>query len=374
MEIIYLTKSHQRSTGAMHESGLRDKILVFVYPRMSRRLFHTFFCEPLRIVGLDDAGKIVYDQVKGPNTLVAIPACRLVLEMDPGTDFLPYKDDILTRALQSRTENRHLGGVGNQVRIDTLFFSLLADAALDVQRIGRVGTDPDKIRKKFKAWERGQIASSAGFILDFRSEYDIPKDLINLSQDFLRNEAACLDELHAASIAGVPWVDEFPQVCMRCGRIASWRQVISPPDSMPAESAWRYARPENHVPLCFRCSDTLGFNKDQAIRFELVWGLWGMRFEAFWRWHQAHVEGFPPEWDKHAYPLWPPHYGESRWETGSGSFEHAGPRPPIGISRNSHHARAISRRLGADRNRYKNHAPVPYLVSSRVQSSIGGVK
>lgn len=372
MEIIYLTTSDQRSAGAMGKSLSGEKILVFVYPKMGRRLYHTFFCEPLRIVALDASGVVVHDRVYGTGRFVPLPACCVVLEMAPETDYTQHKDGIVSAIRAMRICSAHAGGVGSHVSIDSLFFSLLAEAVLDVQKIGRIASvTPEAIRDKFQAWERGQIASSAGFILDFRAEYDIPRDLIELSKSYLRAENQHLDELHAASVAGIPWRDDFPRACLRCGRTASWRQVVAPAGAVPPESSWRYARPENHVPLCFRCADTLNFSGDPGVRYGLVWGLWGLRFEAFWRWHQAHVEGFPPEWDKFSHPLWPSHYGESKWATGSGAFADAAPRPPIGIHRNKIHDLALGKNLasaaGPGRNRYKKHAPVPYLVSSRVK-------
>jgi hypothetical protein len=49
-------------------------------------------------------------------------------------------------------------------------FSLLAEAVADIRRIREVHQGvlrPEIQRRKFEAWERGQIVSSAGFILDF---------------------------------------------------------------------------------------------------------------------------------------------------------------------------------------------------------------
>jgi len=52
MKITYLDSSSKRSSGAMGSAGLGDEFLVFVYPIRVPRVFHTFFCPALRVVGL----------------------------------------------------------------------------------------------------------------------------------------------------------------------------------------------------------------------------------------------------------------------------------------------------------------------------------
>lgn len=73
-----------RRRGAMFAQALGERVLVFRWPRASRRLFHSFFCPPLRVLALGENGEIVFDRVVLPGRLVRLPPCRLVLECDPG--------------------------------------------------------------------------------------------------------------------------------------------------------------------------------------------------------------------------------------------------------------------------------------------------
>ena len=50
MKLHFLVTSEQRATGAILFPNLNDDILAFVYPTDAKRLFHTFFCAPMRIV------------------------------------------------------------------------------------------------------------------------------------------------------------------------------------------------------------------------------------------------------------------------------------------------------------------------------------
>ena len=52
MSIRLLASSWGRSIGAMFQRRLSEP-LVFGYPFAASRLFHTFFCPPLRIVAYD---------------------------------------------------------------------------------------------------------------------------------------------------------------------------------------------------------------------------------------------------------------------------------------------------------------------------------
>lgn len=81
----------------MFKLSLRD-ILVFLLPETSSRVLHTFFCPPLRIVGLDDRGQTVFDQIVSEWRLVKTPPCRIILEMNPRVDYRRYLPEILSEA------------------------------------------------------------------------------------------------------------------------------------------------------------------------------------------------------------------------------------------------------------------------------------
>jgi hypothetical protein len=88
---------------AMFRKNLRD-IAVYPYRSTSRRTIHTIFCPPLRIVALDDRGQSVFDQVVEYWTILKLPACRIILEMNPGVDYHKHLPSILSEAF--------LGGMG----------------------------------------------------------------------------------------------------------------------------------------------------------------------------------------------------------------------------------------------------------------------
>ena len=108
------------------------------------------------------------------------------------------------------------------------------------------------------------MVSSAGFLLDFSGAVNLPRGAVRLSRDVLEVEAPHMDELLAASVAGIPWRHEFPNGCMRCGKPGSWRSVLQAPQHAPLEVTWRYQRPENAVPLCHHCAETLNFLRDET--------------------------------------------------------------------------------------------------------------
>lgn len=72
--------------------------LVFLLPEGSARLWHTFFCPPVRIVALDKRGQCVYDETVTDWRFVRLPGCRIVLEMNPGVNYRRYLPDILSAA------------------------------------------------------------------------------------------------------------------------------------------------------------------------------------------------------------------------------------------------------------------------------------
>jgi hypothetical protein len=137
MKITYLTRSSQRSTGAMRRLGLGEEILVFVYPVLASRLFHTFLCKPLRIVGIGKEGRVVYDQVATSNRIVFIPACYFVLEMDPEVEYSSQLQGIL---VNSPFRARLSGGWESNIKVDALLFALVNES---IANIGLMSSDND---------------------------------------------------------------------------------------------------------------------------------------------------------------------------------------------------------------------------------------
>ena len=376
MRVQFLVDSSQRSHGAMLSSSLKEDLLVFVYPEPAPRLFHTFLCPTLRIIALDDHGKFLFDQVVQPNHFVRLPACKLVLETDPVVNVQPHLESILSvvaRGFDPSTSSGQglpqSGAWDASVSMDSLVFALLAEAVSDMRRVkdARIGNiHPEALRERFHVWERGQIASSAGFLLDFSRGWQIPPGALRISRQVLSAEDPHLDELFAASVAGVPWHQEVQRVCLRCGRGGYWHTVLQAPQNIPMEAAWRYLRPENAIPLCHRCVETLDFLRQPDLRLDLAWGLWGKRFGALWRWHQALEEGCLPEWDKLAYPLWPAEFGGATWAEGSGALQDAGPCGPEGIERTDAQIEALKRALFSKRmfQRHRANTPLWRLLES----------
>jgi hypothetical protein len=83
MNVKHLTTPWQRSRGAMFQNRLGETVLLFAYPLAAPRLFHTFFCPPLRVIALDDDGEILFDQIKQPGEFFRLPAVHLIIEADP---------------------------------------------------------------------------------------------------------------------------------------------------------------------------------------------------------------------------------------------------------------------------------------------------
>ncbi len=372
MQLHFLVSSEQRAMGAIFFDNMNENILAFVYPIDAARTFHTFFCRPLRIIALSADGEALFDQIVPPWKFVKLPACRYVIETGPKVDYAPYVKTILSIS----PDLPQSGAMDASIRMDGLLFALLAEAVADIHRIreahqGEVKSEIQ--RRKFEAWERGQIVSSAGFLLDFSRAWSIPSGAVRLSRSVLRVEEPYLDEIVAASVAGIPWRHEFPNACMRCGKPGSWRPILNPAVEAPVEIAWRYQRPENAIPICHHCTETLDLLRSESLRLDLVWGLWGPRFEAFWQWHRAMKNNHLPEWDQYAYPLWPREFGGQTWETGCGALSHAEPRPPHDITRNEHHMNALRRALYSKRfrGRQLGEAPLQKLLNFRLDTSEG---
>lgn len=372
MRLHFLVSSAQRSLGAMFFRDLNEDILAFMYPTNAPRTFHTFFCPPLRIVAFSSQGCILFDEVISKGRLVKLPACTYVIETGPKVDYRPFVQTILSAA----PDQPQIGALDASLRMDSLLFALLAEAVADIRRIREAHhgeVRPEIQRRKFAAWERGQIVSSAGFLLDFSRAWSLPSGAVKWSRSVLRAEAPYLDELVAASVAGVPWRHEFPNACLRCGKPGSWRPILNPGPNAAVEIAWRYQRPENAIPICHHCTETLNLLRREDLQFDLVWGLWGPRFEAFWGWHKAHQENRLPEWDPYAHPLWPPEFGGQTWETGSGSLQHAAPRLPHAVARKEQHLQALRRALYSKtfRGRQPGETHLQRLLNFRLEISEG---
>jgi hypothetical protein len=376
MRVQFLIDSAQRSYGAMLSAPLTQDLLVFVYPEPAPRLFHTFFCPTLRVIALDDDGKFLFDQVIQPNRFVRLPACKVVLETDPIVDVQPYLESIVS-VVAHGFDLPQRGAWDAGVPVDSLVFALLAEAVSDMRRVkdARIrNIRPKTLREQFQVWERGQIASSAGFLLDFSHGWQIPPGALRISRQVLTAEDPHLDELFAASVAGIPWHHEVQRDCLRCGRGGYWHPVLQAPENIPMETAWRYLRPENAVPLCHRCVETLDFLRQPDLRIDLVWGLWGKRFEALWQWHRALEQGCPPAWDKLTHPLWPAEFGGAIWAEGSGALKDAGPRGPEGVQRADAQIEALKRALFSKRmlQRHRDNTPLWRLLESGENTIIPG--
>ena len=273
------------------------------------------------------------------------------------------------------------GNKKDLVAIDSILLSSLADAINLMRHVAESSTlcvdgviKPGSFQARLPAWKRGQIINSAAFIREMciGGKWSIPRGAINISRQILAVEAAYREELEAASLAGIPWQGTFDarlETCVRCGNRATWRFVLNPSPKMPAEIAWRLARPENAVPICHKCVHITKFNQNEQIRFDLAWGLWAARFEALHRWYMAMQCGqLPNEWAKEEYPLWPKEYGGSSWQEGSGSLVHCLPRPPRGLKRSQVYFSALNRAMGVSAIRREKNGP--YFSKLRVQQVI----
>lgn len=385
MEVKYLTTPWQRSRGAMFQKRLGETILLFAYPHAAPRLFHTFFCPPLRILALDDDGQVLFDQIGQPDELIRLPVSRMIIETDPEQELpLEFLRDLVRNAPKVHTA---AGTWDVDASIDRLLFALIKEAVADMRRVHEAHARRREVRaevlqEKFAPWERGQLTNSASFLQDFSHYCDLPETALQLSWQILDVETSCLKEITAASVAGVPWQAEFPIRCLRCGNPkASWRMVLAPPPGLAPETAWRYERPENHVPLCRRCVPWLKWKERKELRLDLAQGLWGQRYDAFLTWHQAAKRGrLPADWDRVGYPLWPQMFGGESWETGTGAFEVADPRPPVGVCRTSSHLAVLARILNGrggiqqkrGRGKFMPWSPLMKLVEIPIPELIHG--
>ncbi len=341
----------KRKIGAQFKKNLGGKIFAFRFPYAAKRVFHTMWCPPLRIVAVDtDNGDVLLDKVVSPWRFVSLPASRLVLEMDPDDGYSNDLPFLLEEVRNSPVITRDLpvGGVNSNISVNHMLFAMFSDALVDLRSVKetclneRGILDPKKLVERYTPWERGQILASAGFVVDYSPETDwtLPRGVIPLSSDVLKYEREHADELLAASHGAYPsWKSNLPAVCISCGTTASWRPVIQMGDEIQAEISWRLLRPENSIPFCRACDRRYKLSKRESLRVETAQAFWGDRFDALERWHKAIVSNDQDalgNWDKGAYPLWPRSFGGPTWETGSGAVKHVTPAWPRHVHRNKY--------------------------------------
>lgn len=342
----------------LRRSSLGDTVLAVLYPVAARRVSSTFFCPALRIVAIDEEKRTaVFDQVVQSSRFVVLPATRLVLEMDPSVDYLGLLPEILAQ-INRQTESSR-GEIESEVSASALVFALFADALADLRRVKSVclingDVNAEKLKHKFAPWERGQIVGSAGFVVDYTGAvtWRIPDGAVELSYQILHIEKEYQDELMAASAAGTPWQREIPNKCIRCEKGGSWRFVLPVPSGMTPEISWRLERPENAVPLCRDCAETIKF-VDEQIRRDLVRALWGARFDALERWYNAvqKLDGYrlPKDWVREQFPLWPKEFGGKDWASGSGATKHCVSRYPENVRRTPKQQKVLAQMLAKRR-------------------------
>lgn len=340
----------QKALGAQFKRKLGEKILVFRYPYPAARLFHTLWCPPLRVVVVDDdteSAKVVFDKVVKPWRFVTLPAGKLVLEMDPDVEYGEALERILdiSKSMPQIPDHMPVGGTDSSVSLDLLVYQLFADSFSQLRSVKETCLnekgilDHEKLKQRYSPWDRGNILSAAGFVLEYgpRSRWSLPPNSIPLSFDLVQSERLYADELLAAMNGAVPsWRISLKAVCIGCGRTGSWRSVLDAPPGMPPEVSWRLLRPENHIPLCKYCTARYRVVQNPRIRLELARAFWGARFSALEYWYecaQGLNGGLPEDWNRGKYPLWPDTFGGDTWETGSGAVRHVTPAWPRTVER-----------------------------------------
>jgi len=340
----------QRAIGAQFSRQLGDKILIFRYPHPASRLFHTMWCPPLRIVVIDDdteSAQVVFDEVVKPWRFVHLPAGKLVLEMDPDVEYAQDLKTIreISQAMPIISDDQPVGGMDSAVAAHLLLFRLFADSYAHIRSVKMTCLnekgilDPQKLKQRYSPWDRGNILSSAGFILDNRNDprWNLPPGAFPLCVDLVRTERQFSDELLAAMNGSMPgWKTSLKAVCIGCGRNGSWRPVLDVPPAMPPEISWRLLRPENHIPLCKYCTARYKTADNPRIRLALARAFWGARFSALEYWFecaQGLNGGLPEDWNKGSHPLWPDTFGGDTWESGSGATRHVTPAWPRNVER-----------------------------------------
>lgn len=357
MYVEVLDGSWERARGAAFRPSLEGRILVFVYPRAVRHLFHTFFCPPLRITPLDDRGHPICSLVRDSGAFVRLPASRVVLETAPEVTPAQALDVVRRRCPEVLTTST-AGSANESVFYDTtrLFFLALLDPMRELRSFKERllnesnGIDEQQLLQSLPLWQQGRLLESAVLVVE---NPDVPGTTVSATSFRLARQICSLvpsgrrEEIVAAGIAGGPWPDELQNpLCLKCLQACTWRRILHPHDTVPADVRWRYERPENAVPLCRRCIGTVDWNETEHRRF-LGLGLWGQRFGALLQWHEAAVTGtLPSNWDRIDYPLWPKQYGGDTWPTGSGAAQHVDMRSPAEIERRRIHGICLEDVLG----------------------------
>ncbi|PIZ25741.1 MAG: hypothetical protein COY47_04315, partial [Chloroflexi bacterium CG_4_10_14_0_8_um_filter_57_5] len=136
MSIRLLTSSWGRSIGAMFQRRL-SKPLIFGYPFAASRLFHTFFCPPLRIAAYAAKGtehdlvhdlEKVFDRLVPPWRFVRIPKALFIVEVNPGDNLPEEAVKVLfeNRAKHSLSQGPDAGAWEASVSLNHLLFALFA--------------------------------------------------------------------------------------------------------------------------------------------------------------------------------------------------------------------------------------------------------
>ena len=321
MRIRVLTTPWQKMLGAMSERKLGSLVLVFPYRKAGRRIFHTFACPPLRIIGLNDEGHVTFDRVVMPNSFVVIPDAKFVVEADPtfDLDVTAVWEHVKDFPLLPRREG---GWSTADEAFGDLFRYMLRDAFKSL-------VAPECFHQATFD-ERVEMVDAAGFLIDTAiNVMDIPRAFWEAAR---RIWQTCMPEdrleyLLAAEYGRASWLKEMETCCMCGERKGRWHRVILHEPVRAAE--WRYRRPENHVPLCRHCAYVVRWYVRPDVRYRAAYIMWNARFRALLKWHRAYRAGtLPAAWDRITYPLWPPEFGGETWEAGSGHVDHARPRCP----------------------------------------------
>lgn len=366
MYVEVLTGPWERARGATFCSPLEDRILAFAYPRPVRHVFHTFFCPPLRITALDEAGESVFSEVVTSGKFVRLPPARVVLESDPDVTV----DQALEAVQQQCPEILTTPPTGSangstDSDIKELFFVALTEPLRELRSfkdklLENDDGDEQRLLQSMPLWQQGRLLESAAVVAEYpdipganvpRRSFSLAKRICLLTPSGRRKEVA------AAGLAGGPWPKELRHPrCIKCLRRCTWREVLFPTDNVPADMRWRYKRPENAVPLCRHCLDDVDWG-DSNCRECIALGLWGARFGALLQWHSAAVTGTLPTddvWSRIEYPLWPKQFGGETWATGSGAWCHVDMRSPAHGKRQHIHGMLLEDILGLSRYRIKS--------------------
>lgn len=86
IRVRHLTGRFEQALGAMFRRDIGREVFVFAYRRPARRLFHTFFCPPLRVLALGDDGRVLADVFPGHARFVPLPETRLIVECSPALE------------------------------------------------------------------------------------------------------------------------------------------------------------------------------------------------------------------------------------------------------------------------------------------------